>query len=249
MNVNYRYLLIFIAVLFFSKSFSQVGIGTTTPNPSSILDIESTTQGLLTPRMTTTQRTTIANPAEGLLVFDTDLNTFYFFNSTSWVQLSAGGVNANNYTGWADYADGEYTSANPFTVNTTKVTLPNDASNTVDFQKPLDITTFYDATSQTITGRNGDGINVVIEFKARPNSSAIARLTVAIDIGGAVGEIYIRDFVLSKGNGVEHFYLSSFNAYTLGTFEANGGSVKIVSTASVDIYDIRYVITRTHKAR
>ena len=54
---------------------------------------------------------------------------------------------------------------------------------------------------------------------------------------------------MSKGNDVEHYYLSSFNAYTLNTWEANGGTVKIVSDASADIYDIRYVITRTHKAR
>lgn len=130
------------------------------------------------------------------------------------------------------------------------MSLPNDANNTLDFQKPIDVPEFYDATTQTITGRNGDGVNIVIEFRAGPNTNATdTRITVAIDIGGTVGEIYIRDFVLSKGNNVEHFYLSSFNAYTLGTFEANGGTVTIVSTDSVDIYNIRYVITRTHKAR
>ena len=108
---------------------------------------------------------------------------------------------------------------------------------------------FTDSATQTITGRNGDGINITIEFKLRPTTSSNTRVTLAIDIGGAVGEIFPRDFVLAKGNGVEHFYLSSFNAYTLGTWEANGGSVRVSSTAPVQIYDIRYVITRTHKAR
>ena len=156
----------------------------------------------------------------------------------------------SDYTGWADYVDGTYTSASPLILSSTEITLPNDAAITRDIQKPNDITTFYDSASQTITGRDGDGINIVIEFKARPNTtSATTRITLAIDIGGAVGKIYKRDFLLAKGNNVEHYYLSSFHAYTLDTWEANGGTIKIVSTASTDIYDIRYVITRTHKAR
>ncbi|MFG6686127.1 hypothetical protein ACGK9U_06070 [Mariniflexile sp. HNIBRBA6329] len=239
-----------ISILFFLQQsiYSQVGIGTTVPDPSSVLDVSSTTQGLLIPRMTTAQRNLIATPAVGLLIFDTDESTFCFYDGASWVKLSAGNT-ANDYTGWADYVDGTYTSASPFVVSTTKLTLPNDADVVRDSQKPIDVTTFYDSTSSTITGRDGDGINIVIEFKARPNTTSESRLTLTIDIGAPVGEIYKRDFVLNKGNDVEHYYLSSFNAYTLGTWQANGGIVKVVSTASIDIYDIRYVITRTHKAR
>lgn len=57
------------------------------PNASSILDIQSTTGGMLIPRMTTAQRNAIANPAAGLLVYDTDENAFYFFDGT-WNRLS-----------------------------------------------------------------------------------------------------------------------------------------------------------------
>lgn len=247
-NKNYPGLLILFFIITLN-SFSQVGIGTTDPDLSSILEIESTTQGLLTPRMTTTQRIAITTPAEGLLVFDTDFNTFYFFDGISWVQLSAGGGSANDYSGWADYVDGTYTSAAPFSVNTTQVTLPNDAATVRDTQKPIDVTTFYDVTTQTITGRDGDGINIVIEFKIRPTTSSDTRVTLLIDIGAPVGEIYKRDFVINKGLNIEHYYLSSFNAYTLNTWEANGGTIKIDATHEVEIYDIRYVITRTHKAR
>lgn len=83
----------FIGLLFFAlfqvQSYSQVGIGTTNPEPSSILDIESTTQGILTPRMTTVQRNAIASPAEGLTVYDTDESAFYYFDSLSWVEVEA----------------------------------------------------------------------------------------------------------------------------------------------------------------
>lgn len=230
---------------------AQVGIGTIDPDPSAVLDIASSTQGLLTPRMTTAQRVAISTTltSKGLLVFDTDENTFYFFDGGSWIKLDSGN-SASDYTGWADYVDGTYTDVSPLSLTAfTKINLPNDASIIRDSQKPIDVTEFYDATTSTITGRNGDGISIVVEFKAKPTTNAVTKLTVAIDIGGVVGEIYIRDFILSKGNGVEHYYLSSFTAYTLGTWETNGGTVKIVSDETADIYDIRYVLTRTHKAR
>ena len=48
------------------------GIGTTTPDASSLLEIKSTTQGLLISRMTKTQRDAIATPATGLLIYQTN---------------------------------------------------------------------------------------------------------------------------------------------------------------------------------
>jgi hypothetical protein len=74
---------------------NNVGIGTTTPNANSILEMQSTTQGVLVPRMTTVQRNAIAAPSEGLLVYDIDVNCFFFYESSaaSWTSLcSAGGV-------------------------------------------------------------------------------------------------------------------------------------------------------------
>lgn len=65
---------------------AQIGIGTTTPDNSSALDISSTTKGFLVPRMSTVQKNAITAPATGLLVFDTDENAFYYFN-TVWKKL------------------------------------------------------------------------------------------------------------------------------------------------------------------
>ena len=72
--------------------FAQVGIGTIAPHASSVLDVSSTTQGMLTPRMTTAQRLIIASPADGLMVYDTDLKSFYYYNSTitSWNVIISG---------------------------------------------------------------------------------------------------------------------------------------------------------------
>jgi hypothetical protein len=62
----------------------------TTSHPSAIMDIKSSFKGMLVPRMTTTQRTAILNPANGLLVYDTDNNSFQFFNNTAWTTIATG---------------------------------------------------------------------------------------------------------------------------------------------------------------
>lgn len=56
-------------------------------NNSSIVQIESTTQGFLPPRMTTAQKNLISSPATGLMVFDTDLVRPCFFNGATWITL------------------------------------------------------------------------------------------------------------------------------------------------------------------
>jgi hypothetical protein len=72
--------IIFLAsLLFFSiATFSQVGIGTTTPDGSAKLDVSSTTKGFLPPRLTTTERNQINSPAAGLMIYNTTLSAIHF---------------------------------------------------------------------------------------------------------------------------------------------------------------------------
>ncbi|CAN1501904.1 Ice-binding protein [Flavobacteriaceae bacterium] len=66
------YLLLSIIFLFVSANANaQIGIGTTTPDASAVLDLSSTTKGLLMPRMTTLQQTNLVSPAIGLSIFNT----------------------------------------------------------------------------------------------------------------------------------------------------------------------------------
>lgn len=60
---------------------AQVGIGTSTPDASSQLDITSTNKGVLVPRMSAATRAGIALPATGLLVFQTDGAAGFYYNS------------------------------------------------------------------------------------------------------------------------------------------------------------------------
>lgn len=94
---NY-FLLVTILLLTFTTQ-AQVGIGTTNPDQSSVLDLKSTLNGLLVPRMTSVQRLAINTPANSLLVFDIDLKSFYFYNTPSmtWVQISSENNKRNNY--------------------------------------------------------------------------------------------------------------------------------------------------------
>lgn len=68
----------------FSIAQQNVGIGTTTPHSSSLLELSSTTRGMLAPRMTSAQRLAIPSPAAGLLVYDTDLGEFQHHDGLGW---------------------------------------------------------------------------------------------------------------------------------------------------------------------
>lgn len=80
----------------------SVGIGTPTPNTSALLDLASTTRGLLPPRMTTVQRDAIASPATGLVIFNTTTNSLELRNSTAWVALGSGGGGGTTLPNCAD---------------------------------------------------------------------------------------------------------------------------------------------------
>lgn len=76
---------------------AQVGIGTTNPDGSAVLDVTATDKGMLVPRLTTAQRVAISSPAAGLLVYDTTAQGFWFYNGSSWSDLSTGSATI----GWA----------------------------------------------------------------------------------------------------------------------------------------------------
>jgi len=89
-------------LLFIFKLNAQVGIGTTIPDASSILDISSTTKGVLIPRLTDIQKNGITNPANGLLIFNIDNNQLEYNKGTSgspiWSSLTKIVSNdSNNY--------------------------------------------------------------------------------------------------------------------------------------------------------
>ena len=84
-----KYLAQLLALSMPVLAWSQVGIGTSTPDASAALELSATTKGFLPPRMTAAQRTAIATPATGLMVYQTDGTAgLYVYSGSAWIAQS-----------------------------------------------------------------------------------------------------------------------------------------------------------------
>jgi uncharacterized protein (TIGR02145 family) len=89
------FVLLYALILSSAGSYAQVAVNTdgTQPDGSAMLDVKSTSRGLLIPRMTLSQRGTINNPATGLLIYCTEDKQFYSNQGTpaspNWVMLNS----------------------------------------------------------------------------------------------------------------------------------------------------------------
>lgn len=90
--------------------FSQVGIGTTKPHESAILDISSNNQGFLPPRMNNQQMNNIVDPAVGLLIYNSDEKCLFTYDG-DWTNLCDGTSGVFNYTG---HSQVKFTADTPF---------------------------------------------------------------------------------------------------------------------------------------
>ncbi|MBP9221853.1 MAG: hypothetical protein KBF42_10730, partial [Chitinophagales bacterium] len=140
----------------------SAGVGTLTPNASSIVEMQSTTQGLLAPRMTKAQRDAIAAPAQGLLIFQTNATPgFYYYTGAGWAAISTKGANTS-----LSNLGGAGTAINQ--------NLTPNANNTLDLGSSLlnwneiyvNAIKFMDGSTQTTAGGGGGtytagtGINI-----------------------------------------------------------------------------------------
>ncbi len=134
--------LFFISHINFGQS---VGVGTNNPNSFAILDITAPNknQGMLMPRLTTAERTALGtsiagsaspNASNSLLVYDTDLQKYFYWDSGVWSSLT-GGTNAYVYVGYAQDNAGTGFSTSPSStldfvsfVTTTSPTAPGVAA-------------------------------------------------------------------------------------------------------------------------
>ncbi len=156
--MNKVYSLIISFLITAQITAQNIAINTTgaSANASAMLDIASTSSGLLIPRMTSTERTAIVSPATGLLVFDATMNSFYFYNGTAWQMLTGSsngwGLTGNtattagtNFIGTTDAVDFvaktnnieriRVTSAGNFGIGTATPNAPLQFANTVANRK------------------------------------------------------------------------------------------------------------------
>ncbi|BDS12638.1 hypothetical protein [Aureispira anguillae] len=92
--------LLFFLLSLMSQLLSQnnVGIGTNSPDSSAILELEATNKGLLIPRMSTLQRLAISSPANGLMILDTTLQRFTYYDAITqnWMLIDVVGGDPHN---------------------------------------------------------------------------------------------------------------------------------------------------------
>lgn len=183
-NLNTLVLILALLGSTFLTAQDNVGIGTTTPEPTAALDVQSNDKGVLVPRLTTAQRTDIASPAEGLMVYDTDEECFFYFKaSTNWESLCASGTGSgtsgpHNTLNQA-YNEGGAGAGRVITANNGSVEI-NHTSIAVD-NKALMVNTNQtqsfgiDATNTgtgvSVRARNTNAANTFSALQAETNSS------------------------------------------------------------------------------
>ena len=153
-------------------------------------------------------------------------------------------------TGWASYADSIYTDASPLSIaNGVTATVNNNAATVINSYIPFGVTSFWNSATAKITPINaGDGYTFCLRCKIKP-SAADTYLDFGIDVGGAVGVIFKQTLVLPKGAGIEHDINIECTGYSLATFVANGGIMKITANGgTLSIYNIELQVHRYHSS-
>lgn len=189
----------------------NVGIGTNSPNPSAQLDVVSINKGILIPRMTTLQRTSIPNPVQGLMVYETTSNSFYFYNGGSWVQMSSGGVSP-----WIVSGNNIYNS------NTANVGIGNTAPT---FKLHVTGTTLIENGLLEIS----DNIPTV---KLRDGSTLLAYMKTG---SGGTGDLRIGTYVTSNPDGRIMFEIEQSTKMTID----HSGEVGIGTIVPAHKLDVR----------
>ena len=178
---------LFSALLFITRANAQsVGIGTASPNANAALDVTSTTQGLLPPRMTTIQRDAITSPPAGLVIYNTTISAFQCYNGTAW--YSTVHFIGENYGGgivFYVYDNGQHGL----------IAATTDQSNGIKWNNGI----------YRFTGTTGDGLNVglmntamIVALQTADNQTGNFAAKVCADYSVAVAETYGEWYLPSK---------------------------------------------------
>ncbi len=166
----------------------------------------------------------------------------------NWIVLNKQG---ESRTGWARYKDTQYTVSSPLNVPSgTTIILPNNALSIINNEIPSDTVSFYNPATKKITPtNNGDFYIINVRFKAK-TSVVNDGLLVDINIGGALGVISEESKSFIRGANSEQKFNLVFTTFSGATFLANGGDVRLTTlNGNLQLYDIDYVIKRTHKSK
>ncbi len=233
--------ILFFLIWMFAAMFSiaQTGIGTTTPNPSAKLDVYATNKGFLPPRVTLTSITdvtTIASPAEGLLVYNlgsVGLQAgYYYWNGANWATIATATSAGNGVTSMdmVKLYSKSYSNAiaDSTIANATgyKFTVPVSGRYLFDFSS----TGFANATI-TYKVRQGT-TDLGSDFQTSYNNSVHVEYNGKVEVNLQAGTTY-NVYVTSSGSRDAGDYDRVYYKLVAGNLPVTGQTVDYVSVSNI----------------
>lgn len=216
-----------VSILFFTiiSANSQVGIGTTSPHPSSVFDVTSTEKGILIPRVslinvTTTMLDGTNTAAIGLLIYNTNALViggngvgYYYFNGSIWEQLSTSSTSNDH-----DFYEEGSTSA-PNSINDDMFTHGNLAvgKNTADYA--LDIEEDSETRALNVNMINSSNDNTYSAYFENLSTGTGEHFGIRTNVSGSDKIYGSYNNLTSNDNGYEMY--GTYNNFK-GTFTTSG---------------------------
>ena len=238
-------LTVLLAVLT-SVTFSQVAINETgaDPDPSAILDLSSSDKGFLVPRVSTTERNAIATTQSGLLVYDIDTESFWYYNNmlANWVEMSGGGDDGD----WVVSGNNMYSSVSGNVgIGNPSPDSPLDIlGNTWDNIVKISVDNFYNnalifssgAQWASISGSSTNRDDIVIEHESGEIGIGTTNPAATLDVNGSIrmtdGNQGTGKVLTSNANGV-----ASWETPTVYASDINGLNDGLAFSSTVYLGD------------
>ena len=203
-----------LCVSFFCAQ-SQVGIGTTTPDDGSVLQIDSKVGAFVPPRMTSSEMFDIPTPLDGAMVFNTTQNSYYVYESGAWSSQTNATLVINK----------SYSASN------SALSAPNDSY--VDFpiggaNVVVTSTNTYDVTGNGTVKIKESGnywFSAALSTSNMPGGNK--KYIIALDINGSLVAYLSRGFSSLPSSGTDYWGTSGSVMYPI---HAN------------DVINIKYVL-------
>jgi hypothetical protein len=205
---------------------AQVAVNTTgaSLHNSAMLDVASTTKGLLVPRMTGTERMAIASPATGLLVYDISSSLFYYYNGTAWTALPEPAI-------WSLNGNGNTVSGTDFLGTTDNQALDIRANNIIHTR--IRTTGQIEVLNTGMSTYLGDGVARFDDQNNRRNTGVGSSAFQSMSSGTgntAIGTLAQQSVTSSYNTAVGYFSMGS--ASSTGTNNTALGALALLRTTS-----------------
>lgn len=234
-----RKFLLFLLVFFSVQVFAQTGIGTTTPNASAKLDVYSTNKGFLPPRVTLTSvsdATTIASPAEGLLVYNlgsVGLQAgYYYWNGANWATIATATSAGNGVTA-SDMVKIYDGVGNAATINTNGATFSVTTSGKYAFDFSTSATCGNCNVTINFQVRDGSNSNAVIgsDSQTSYNNNVHAEYNGKVEVNLTAGRSYNVLVTTSAGGIYNNDYSRVYMKQVSGNLPVTGQSVDYIQAS------------------